>query len=317
MRGTETTGGVLQETRYLEELIFRRQFRFDRLVITGIDNEEVARLSSPGILREECCLFANSVFSGDQYLRQLHQRLAGAMQQRIPLPVVRFADGEYAFYRSSLECNGLYHQAESLEAIRKTMSQHIAAFKDLTTSGILAPLIFPGNSQTSPESPFLFRKEKRDSTAADFLNFLHGQGIHLTADNYVPFYVVYAYLSSPEFAAAVCGKNICILNSDFNEQSCREWFARQNSKPALTFVEIPREYVATRWESIKTLILQKIPRKTDLCLVGAGVGALLVCCDAAKLCSVPAIDAGHILNMMNNRLDKSNGARLYCLWKKK
>jgi hypothetical protein len=40
----------LQKTRYLEELIYHRQFRFDRLVITGIDNEAVARRVSPEIL---------------------------------------------------------------------------------------------------------------------------------------------------------------------------------------------------------------------------------------------------------------------------
>jgi hypothetical protein len=35
----------------------------------------------------------------------------------------------------------------------------------------------------------------------------------------------------------------------------------------------------------------------------------------AKRFSIPAIDAGHVLNMMNDRVDKSNGARLYTLWK--
>ncbi len=303
----------MQKTHYLEELIYRRQFRFDRLVITGIDNEAVACLCSPGILREECCLFANTVSSGDQYFRLLHQRLTGAMQNRIPLPVVRFADGEYAFYRVSLECNGLYRQAESTETIQKAMPEHLTALKALARDGLLAPLIFPGNCQRPPENPLFFNKRKRDCTAADFLDFLFGQGILLTADNYMPFYVVYAYLSSPEFAAAVDGRNLCILNSDFNETSCRNWFAQRNSQPTLTFVEIPREYVATQWGKIKQDVLNQIEPKTDLCLVGAGVGALLICQDTAEKFSLPAVDAGHVLNMMNGRLDKSNGARLYTI----
>ena len=138
-------------------------------------------------------------------------------------------------------------------------------------------------------------------------------GVALTPDNYVPFYVVYAYLSSPEFAGAVSGKKICILNSDNNEASCRDWFARQGSAPELCFVDIPREYVATRWEAYRQPVLDKIPAGVDLCIVGAGVGALLLCSDLASHLSVPVLDAGHVLNMMNDRVDKSNGARLYTL----
>lgn len=54
---------------------------------------------------------------------------------------------------------------------------------------------------------------------------------------------------------------------------------------------------------------------TELGLVGAGVGALLICVDVAERFAIPAIDAGHILNMMNGRLDKSKGSRLYTMRK--
>jgi hypothetical protein len=81
-------------------------------------------------------------------------------------------------------------------------------------------------------------------------------------------------------------------------------------------VDIPNEYVATRWAEIRQEILEKIPSNTDLCLVGAGVGALLVCADVAKTYSVPAIDAGHVINMMNEQVYKSGAIRLYTLRKK-
>ena len=68
---------------------------------------------------------------------------------------------------------------------------------------------------------------------------------------------------------------------------------------------------------MKEDVLGKIPADADICLVGAGVGALPVCVDAAMRLSAPAIDAGHILNMMNGREDKSNGMRLYTLWKER
>jgi hypothetical protein len=62
-------------------------------------------------------------------------------------------------------------------------------------------------------------------------------------------------------------------------------------------------------------VLNRVPPDTDICLVGAGVGALMVCVDVAERYSIPAIDAGHILNMMNGREDKSNGARMYTIRK--
>jgi hypothetical protein len=281
----------------------------------GIDNEAVARMFSSAILREEFCLFANAIPSGNDYFRLLHNRIVHALENRQPLPVVRFADGEYAFYRYTLGCNGLYKQAESVETIKKVMPLHITAMEYLARQGLFAPLIFPGNSQVASREFFSFRKQKRDSTGAEFLDFLCGHRITLTAENYVPFYSVYAYLSSPMFAAAMNGKKICILNSECSKDSCRKWFTRQNSSPELEFVDIPREYVATRWEEIKAPILGRIPERTDLCIVGAGVGALLICKDVAQTFSIPAIDAGHVLNMMNGRVDKSNGARLYTLRK--
>ncbi len=71
--------------------------------------------------------------------------------------------------------------------------------------------------------------------------------------------------------------------------------------------------MATQWESIREDMLRQIPSDTDICLVGAGVGALMVCVDVAERFSLPVIDAGHVLNMMNEREDKSKGPRLYTL----
>ncbi|HOC61430.1 MAG TPA: hypothetical protein PKN70_15840 [Smithellaceae bacterium] len=305
----------MTQKRHLEELIYLKLFRFDRLDIQGIDNEPAVKIFSESVLEQEICLFANTVSSGDDYCRILHEKITHSLSDHRPLPVVRFADGEYAFYRYTLGCNGLYKQAESIEAIKKAMPLHLAAMEYLSGHGLFAPLVFPGNAQEPVRNLFSFKKQKPDSTGAAFLDFMQENHIPLTADNYIPFYAVYAYLSSADFATAVNGRNICILNSEYNEESCRNWFINQNSSPNLMFVSIPREYVATRWEEVKTPILNKIPDGTDLCIVGAGVGALLICRDVAERFSVPAIDAGHILNMMNNRVDKSNGARLFTLRK--
>ena len=306
----------MKHETYLDQLIKNKLFYFNQLNIADIDNEPVAKIFSKSILEQEICLFADKIDSGDEYCRLLHQKIMSAMNNRQSLPVVRFADGEYAFYKYTLACNGLYKQAESVQAIRNSMSQHIAAIDYVANQGLLTPLVFPGNTSTKSRGLLSFLRKKPDSSAVDFFDLLESAGISLTHDNYMPFYVIYAYLSSAKFAAEVSGRNICILNSEYNKNNCRNWFAEFNSHPKLSFVDIPAEYVATRWTEIKKEILGKIPSNTDLCLVGAGVGALLVCADVAKTFSIPAIDAGHVINMMNGQVYKSGAIRLYTLRKK-
>jgi hypothetical protein len=292
-----------------------RGFRLQRLAITGIDNQPVLAANKPEMAEEEYCLFHRSVIDGDAYLDRIHVRIEQAMAQKLALPVVRFADGEYAFYYGSLDCNGLYRQAESVQHIKKALPFHADALHVLAASGLAAPLVFPGNLSQRKKGFFSFMKNWRGRpSASSFLAFLDQQGVMLTGDNYLPFYVVYAYLTSRRFARTVHGKKVCILNSDSNAQAIKNWFETFSSRPDLSFVNLPAEYVATRWLSQRQAVLENIPGDTELCIVGAGIGALPVCVDVSKTLSIPAVDAGHALNMMNDRVDKSNGARLYSLW---
>ncbi|MBU0574867.1 MAG: hypothetical protein KJ704_01300, partial [Proteobacteria bacterium] len=214
-------------------------------------------------------------------------------------------------------CNGLYRQAESVGAIRRAMPLHIDALRRLAAGGKMAPLIFPGNIGREKKRRVLslFRRSVGGASAVSFLNFLHDNGIELTGENYLPFYAVYAYLTSEIFARLVDGRKLCILNADCNPEACREWFARIASRPEIVFAKIPHEYVATQWEAMREDVLARIPRDADLCLAGAGVGALPICVDVAARFSIPVVDAGHVLNMMNGREDKSKGLRMYTLRK--
>jgi hypothetical protein len=305
----------MNKKRYLDRLISDKNFYFRHLTISGIDNTPVARVFSDTVLEQEVCLFSRDIETGDAYFRFLHQRMLHALQNKQPLPIARFADGEYAFYNYTLGCNGLYKQAESVAAIRKVMPRHIDAMHFVADHGFLAPLVYPGNANAVSTGLLSFFTKKPDTTGADFLDFIEAAKMELTGSNYIPFYLVYAYLTSADFIRLMNGKNLVILNSDFNEKSCRDWFMRYDSRPEITFVNIPAEYVATRWDDAKEQILKRIPRETDLCLAGAGVGALLIVHDAAQSLSIPAMDAGHVLNLMNDRADKSNGVRLYTLRK--
>ncbi len=301
---------------YLDDLTEGGEFDFRKLDLPGIDNEPVIRVNRPDMAEEETCLFHRSVGKGEEYLGRLDLDLTTAMGKRRPAPIVRFADGEYAFYDVTMGCNGLYLQAESVEAIRRAMPLHIDSLRMLAAEGRMAPLIFPGNVVRRPKRGILsLLHRSEEPSAASFLDFLRTSAIALTAANYVPFYAVYAYLTSGAFARLADGRKLAILNSDFDPESFRLWFSRFSSRPEIRFVRIPDRYVATQWETLRDGILERVPSDTDLCLVGAGVGALPVCVDVARHCSIPAIDAGHVLNMMNGREDKSNGMRLYTLWK--
>lgn len=286
-------------------------FRFDALTVTGIDNSRAVGRFGAGIREQEVCLFHEGTVSGDDYVTMLGRRVLHAIRERSGMPVVRFADGEYAFYRESLRCNGLYEQAESVEAIRKGIPAHAEDLRYVAETGILAPLVFPGNIGPVRRKFPAFWKRSGDDGAAFFLEFLRGPGVRLSGANYVPFYVVYAYLTSRAFAVAVDGRKVCILNSDTDMASCSAWFSALSSRPSLVPVPIPASYVATRWDSMRDEVLHAVPADVDLCLVGAGVGALRVCADIGRRFSIPALDAGHALNMMNDMEKKSDGARLY------
>jgi hypothetical protein len=301
----------LPDTSMLGRFLDSNRFRFDRLKIDGIDNEPVFARNDPRQREEEIILFHDSVLSGDAYVGRLADRIEAGINSHSSLPVVRFADGEYAFYSGSLKCNGLYKQAESVSAIKAAFPAHAEALRYLAATGIVAPLIFPGNTRERSGLRALFGKKDGKDLAIRFLQFLSQNHIRLTDANYIPFYCVYSYLSSTRFAQAVDGKTVCIVNSDFNAAACAAWFERAGSRPNLVHVPIPASYVATRWGSMREEAFRNVPEKPDCFMVGAGVGALEICVDAARRFSAPAIDSGHILNMMNDLESKSQGPRLY------
>jgi hypothetical protein len=301
---------------YLRALTAGGEFRFARLDLPDIDNGPVVKAYAPEILEEETCLFHRGMEKAADYLEWLHDYVRRGLAERRPAPVVRFADGEYAFYNLTLDCNGLYRQAESVGAIRRAMPLHIDALRRLAEGGKMAPLIFPGNISYKRKKGLLsFFGGPEEPSSISFLDFLRASDVELNGENYIPFYAVYAYLTSETFALLVDGRKLGILTSHFDPESCRSWFARFGSRPEIVFIEIPAEYVATRWEAMREGILGRIPPDTDLCLAGAGVGALPLCVDAAARYAIPVLDAGHVLNMMNGREDKSKGLRMYTLRK--
>jgi hypothetical protein len=285
-------------------------FEIKKMVVEGISNDALLAKNGHKQNLEEYLVMSRNVNTGSAYLALAMDIILEAIRAHRPLPIVRFADGEYEFYELTMKCNGLYQQARSVEEINQSIPMHVSSLKYVTQNGMIAPLLFPGNLvQMKHWNPF--GKPHGNNQGEKFLEFLAAENIKISDGNYLPFYAVYALLTSEIFSHSMNGKKICIVNSDYEESQCNDWFVRRGSQPVVCGVKIPATYIATQWESMRNDVLKQIPDGVDLFLVGAGIGALLVCADLSQKYLVPAIDAGHVLNMMNGKVGKSNGDRLY------
>src|SRR5665811_2127117 len=93
---------------YLDECLRSGEFLFERLDLPDIDNQPVINANVPEIVEQETCFFHKNIEKSTDYTEILDEYLCTGMVKRLPSPVVRFADGEYAFYNFTLGCNGLY-----------------------------------------------------------------------------------------------------------------------------------------------------------------------------------------------------------------
>lgn len=295
----------------LHRLILQQGFRFAHLRVQGIDNAAVFAINDPLMREQETCLVSDAAPSGDAAVEAIHQRVIASIGSQA-LPVVRFADGEYLFYLASMKCNGLYQQAESIDAIRAAFPAHFHAMRDVAAKGLLAPLVHPGNVRGGHRTLWRFwKRPKSDDQSLRFLDIAAAEGVQLTARNYAPFYAVYSYLSGKSFAKALDGRTVGVINSDFRPEACQAWFERRGSSPHVVHVPLSDRYVATGWARMRGKLLSQLDPAVDLWMVGAGIGALEVCDDVAHTMSRPAIDSGHIVNSMNDLESKSNGPRLF------
>jgi N-acetylglucosaminyl-diphospho-decaprenol L-rhamnosyltransferase len=279
-----------------------------------LDNSSILVNSSKGMMKELFSLTHRSKLSLSENISFLDLTISRSIIEKAGLPVVRFADGEYSFYFGSMACNGLYKQAENLEEILISIPRHMQSIKVVSTNGILAPLFHDGNMKEK----ISFRKKLKGyqpiGCAGSFLDLISLFNINLHRDNYVPFYSVYAYLTSSLFLKTCHQKKICLLNSDYNAKAAQTWFSRCGQEIFIEHVELPHQFLATRWIEFREKILNKIPRDSALCLVGGRIGALEVCVDISTTLSIPAIDGGHVLNMINDKISKSAGPRLFTNW---
>ena len=146
-------------------------------------------------------------------------------------------DGEYAFYRLSLGCNGLYEQAESVEAIRRAIPAHAEDLRHVAGTGLLAPLVFPGNVGPVRRRFPAFWKRWGDDGAARFLRVPSGSTASCSEGRTTSRSTSFtrtsprAFSSRPSWTAG----RYAILNSDIDMASCAAWFSALPSRPSSWF----------------------------------------------------------------------------------
>jgi hypothetical protein len=125
--------------------------------------------------------------------------------------------------------------------------------------------------------------------------WMEANGITITAENYVPFYFVYAMLAGPRRHELLSGRSVAVVHSAAGgkraavEDGLRragvrstEWFQVSNSRTLYDKLEISR-----------------VGGIYDLVLVGAGVGKLNILTQLVPL-SAPCIDAGYMFEVWAN-----------------
>ena len=234
---------------------------------------------------------------------RFHQKLCNAVFEKLPFPVVRFADGEYSFYNNSLKCNGLYKQVENHFKLFIYKQLHKKYLIDLSKIGYFAPLI---------NENYILKKYYFGNPLIKFLKFLIKNNIILSDKNYFPFYFLYKYLFSELFSNFLSNKKVLLINSSFNEDKAYSYFNNAGAKNInLKYLQIPEEYASNQMDNILGKIRCLRGENLDIAFIGAGLCALPICVEVSKTLSIPSIDGGHFLNIINSKVESSNGARLF------
>jgi hypothetical protein len=247
-----------------------------------------------------------------EWFARFNKRVQEAIGRRY-LPICRMADGEYLFlfgYQSPslrwrpwkrflLACHGAGNVARALlkgfdstttrgvssgqmswaewQLYRATLSQ---AYRELLSEGILAMhlgvSVIPWQEEYFPALG----------------RWLAGAQVVVTPDNYVPFYFMYALLRGPARRDILGGRNIVVVHSATGEK-------RKRIEASLARERVRRvEWLpVSRSRSFEDVLdLTSIRGRTDLCLIGAGVGKANVIRQLKPL-GAPCLDAGFVFEV--------------------
>ncbi len=148
--------------------------------------------------------------------------------------------------------------------------------------------------------------ELMDRYIPDIYDWFDQNDIRLDENNYIPFYFVYALLLGPDRHAFLRDRKILVIThaSPEKEQKLRQYFEAEGCR-TVNFIGISRSSSMT-----DRITLRPEHEGTDLVLIGAGVGAANILCQAKPLGTL-SIDAGYVLECYANPSYK--GTRVFTL----
>lgn len=256
------------------------------------------------------------------WYREFVDRVLASLGTRKHLPVFRLSHGEFIM--------AVGRQVDASAPIGTRVLHHLAK---LARGAGLLPAFYSGSKDNSYEqfskselasAQECFRRHLRDISregivAAAFyenagyqqyipkvLDFLAQNDIELTADNYVPFYGVYALLHGPDADRLFRNRRVLVVTSfpgDKRERLTSELLARGASSVQFHSVSPVRAM-------FDTIDLNNISQPIDITLVGAGTGAAAVLAQVRPLGSL-AIDAGFAIDAI--AFPEKRWNRPYCI----
>ena len=230
------------------------------------------------------------------------QRVIDSIGSRY-LPVYRLADGEFAFMVGPQESGSehlprLLRDALNLAKVqwRRVRGVHRrtcwdesyprSALQEARTRMRESLLRVSGTGYLAPY--FFLRPDGWNSAFyRPVCGWLDRHGIQLNANNYVPFYGVYALLAGPRRKELLEGRHVLIATHVTAERSAA--IRRGLESEGVASVSfLPVSATSTLLDEVD---LSAVERRVDLAIVAAGIGSVNIM-DQLRPLSVPCIDAG-------------------------
>lgn len=242
-----------------------------------------------------------------------HQRLKRAIEERTYFPVCRLSDGEYRILfgeqaPSRRHPPGAYCK-HWLHYLYHTSRAQLLGFSGRTGGGVVA-------GRYSRRELRHLREQLRQGlaevlhsgVAAAHLSFgpkpfqeqfhpalgrwLQEQKLALTLQNYVPFYFIYALLTSPEARELFAGRRLGVVHSAEGGKRARI----TRSLEALGVSSLTWQTISFQRSASDTLPGVLFSDGVDCVLLGAGVGKLALFSQLRPL-HCPIIDAGYLFEV--------------------
>lgn len=250
----------------------------------------------------------------DYLLNEFYKKVVESIDNKVYLPIIRIADGEFQFllgkdefnlrkpklillknllgelYRKIFKINfeaksrtytsGVYESTDFINAKIK----YAQCLNHISTHGILAIYtIIKPNFYTEHYLPKLW-------------NFFESNNININVNNYVPFYFVYIILTNKKYADIYYGKKLHLITS-FNDDRKKkiEETLYSLGVQSVSWTKISRD--KSLYDSIN---IDEISHEIDIVFVGAGVGKVNIF-NQLKSLSTLVIDAGYIFETWENK----------------